>query len=277
VKALSLALIACPECSSEDITGTPQPDSRLLIHCADCGHEWLRGEARRDPARPHVRSVDTLQGEFPSAADVRPDVRERITALEAEYIAQKPDADPDVEGFASRYRELFQKENLSSASPEALLHFATSTTLANPGNTSGFTRAWKTAGDDKAADGVRASIDHLLYGPESLRVEDRLTQLVEGKKGLGFPSFKEPMLTKVLAVVEPERFLPLLRYSAAADGKKEIAKDVFGLDLPPVDKSSFTAGRVAVWSNDLLRSLVGLENPQEAAAFLRWAKVRPTG
>ena len=82
---------------------------------------------------------------------------------------------------------------------------------------------------------------------------------------------------KVLAVVEPERFLPLLRYSAAADGKKEIAKDVFGLDLPPVDKSSFTAGRVAVWSNDLLRSLVGLENPQEAAAFLRWAKVRPTG
>ena len=160
-----------------------------------------------------MRSVDTLQGEFPSAADVRPDVRERITALEAEYIAQKPDADPDVEGFASRYRELFQKENLSSASPEALLHFATSTTLANPGNTSGFTRAWETAGDDKAADGVRASIEHLLYGPESLRVEDRLTQLVEGKKGLGFPSFKEPMLTKVLAVVEPERATPPARGS----------------------------------------------------------------
>ena len=60
------------------------------------------------------------------------------------------------------------------------------------------------------------------YGPESLRLEDRFTQLVEGKKGLGFPSFKEPLLTKVLCVVEPGRFLPVVKYSAAADGKKEM-------------------------------------------------------
>ncbi|MCW2683930.1 MAG: hypothetical protein JWP33_1843, partial [Blastococcus sp.] len=26
-----MALIACPKCNSEDITGTPQADSRLLI------------------------------------------------------------------------------------------------------------------------------------------------------------------------------------------------------------------------------------------------------
>ncbi len=270
-----MALITCPQCSSEEITGVPQPDSRLLISCADCGHEWLRGEARRDPARPHVRTAETLAAEFPQAADVRPDVRDRIAALEAEFLTVERDPDPDAEGFASRYRELFAADALPEASPEALLHFVTSPTVANCGNTSGFTRAWKTAGDHGAAAAVRASIRHLLYGPETLTLEDRFTQLVEGKKGVGFPSFKEPMLAKVLAVVDPDRFLPLLRYSAAADGKKELTREVFQLDLPPVDKTAFTIGRVALWSNDLLRSLIGLENPQDAAAFLRWAKIRP--
>jgi predicted Zn-ribbon and HTH transcriptional regulator len=47
-----MALIACPKCHSEDINGTPQADSRLLIHCNQCGSVWLRCEARRDPGRP---------------------------------------------------------------------------------------------------------------------------------------------------------------------------------------------------------------------------------
>ena len=64
-----MALIACPNCNSEDITGTPQADSRLLIHCANCGHEWLRGEARRDPGRPAVQTIDSLHAAFPEAAD----------------------------------------------------------------------------------------------------------------------------------------------------------------------------------------------------------------
>ena len=37
----------------------------------------------------------------------------------------------------------------------------------------------------------------------------------------------------MLCVVEPDRWLPVLKYSAAADGKKEIAKLVYDLDLPP--------------------------------------------
>jgi Zn ribbon nucleic-acid-binding protein len=78
-----MALIACPKCNSEDITGTPQADSRLLITCANCGHEWLRGEARRDPGRPAVRTIDSLHAAFPTVADVRPDVRERVQMLQA--------------------------------------------------------------------------------------------------------------------------------------------------------------------------------------------------
>jgi hypothetical protein len=273
-----LALITCPTCSSEDINGTPQPDSRLLIHCNECGHEWLRGEARRDPARPAVRTIDSLHGEFPTAADVRPDVRERVMLLTSEFLLERPEPDPDVAPYRERYAALFTQENLRNATPDQLLHFANSATVADPGNVSGFNRAWKTAGPDKAATQVRATIDYLLFGPDSLRLEDRFTHLVDGtKKGLGFPSFKEALLTKVLCVVEPERFLPVVRYTAAAGGKKELAKTVFELDLPPVEKGAWTIGRLALWSNDLLRSLVGNDIPdlQQAARFLQWASTRP--
>ena len=273
-----LALITCPTCDSEDINGTPQPDSRLLIHCNDCGNEWLRGEARRDPARPAVQTSESLRATFPTAADVRPDVRERVMLLTSEFLLERPEPDPDVVPYRERYAALFTREGLPSATSEQLLHFANSTTVADPGNISGFNRAWKTAGPDKAATQVRATIEYLLFGPESLKLEDRMTHLVDGtKKGLGFPSFKESLLTKVLCVVSPERFLPIVKYTAAAGGKKELVKAVFELDLPPVEKSAWTVGRLAVWSNDLLRSLVGNELPdlQEAARFLQWAKAQP--
>ena len=70
-----MALIACPNCSSEDINGKPQADSRLLIHCNDCGTEWLRGVVRRDPGRPAVQTIDSLHAEFPTAAAVRHEIR----------------------------------------------------------------------------------------------------------------------------------------------------------------------------------------------------------
>jgi len=272
-----MALIACPKCASEDIDGTPQPDSRLLIHCQNCGHEWLRGEARRDPGRPAVQTIDSLHSEFPTVLDVRPEVRERVMMLQSEFLLERPDPDPATTEYLARYQQAFSREGLSSVPPEALLHFANSTTVANPGNMSGFNRAWKTQGDEAAARKVRETIEFLLYGPESLRLEDRFTQLVEGKKGLGFPSFKEPLLTKVLCVVEPDRFLPVVKYSAAADGKKEIAKLVYDLDLPPAAKVSWTIGRLAIWSNDLLRSLVGNDIPdlRLATQFLMWARNQP--
>jgi hypothetical protein len=272
-----MALIACPKCNGEDINGTPQPDSRLLIHCNDCGHEWLRGEARRDPSRPAVRTIDSLHAAFPTPHDVRPDVRERVELLKAEFLLDRRETDPEVEKYRTRYQEFFSREGLSTAPADDLYEFANSDTVANAGNMSGFNRAWKTQGPDKAAQKVRETIEYLLYGPDSLRIEDRLTQLIDGKK-VGFPSFnKEPLLTKVLCVVEPERFLPVLKYTAPTDGKKEIAKLVFDLDLPPAEKVAWTIGRVAIWSNDLLRSLVGNDIPDlhHATQFLAWAKTRP--
>jgi hypothetical protein len=272
-----MALIACPKCNSEDINGTPQADSRLLIHCEDCGHEWLRGEARRDSSRPAVQTIDSLHAAFPTALDVRFDVRERFEMLVADFQLNHPAPDPEVAAYRERYQQLFSRDGLASAPPEALLDFATTNTVASAGNMSGLNRAWKTQGADHAAQKVRESIEFLLRGPDSLRLEDRLTQLIDGKN-MGLPSVnKEPLLTKVLCVAEPDRFLPLLTYSAPTDGKKEIVKLVFELDLPPVEKAGWTIGRLAVWSNDLLHALVGNDIPdlQQAARFLAWAKTRP--
>ena len=197
--------------------------------------------------------------------------------LQAEFQLERPEPDPAVEAYRSRYAELFSRDGLRSATPDQLHYFANSDTVAAPGNMSGFNRAWKTQGPDRSADQVRATIEYLLHGPDSLRLEDRLTHLVDGKKGLGFPGFKEALLTKVLCIVEPERFLPILKYSTAADGKKEIAKLVFDLDLPPAEKVAWTIGRLILWSNDLLRTLVGNDIPdlQRAAQFLLWAKAQP--
>lgn len=272
-----MALIACPECASEDINGTPQPDSRLLIHCNDCGNEWLRGEARRDPARPAVQSIDTLRAEFPTAADVRPDVRERVLALQTDFLMREYEPDPEVEAYRAKYQQLFTAEGLADASPADLEHFANSNTVAGPGRLDGFNRAWKALGPDTAARQVRGTIEYLLRGSESLALEDRLTRLVDGTKVQGFPGFKETLLTKVLCIVEPDRFLPVLKYSTAGGGKKELTKLVFDIALPPVEKTTWTIGRLIVWSNDLLRSLVGNDIPdlQRATQFLAWAKNQP--
>ena len=177
-----MALIACPKCNSEDINGTPQPDSRLLIHCNDCGHEWLRGEARRDPSRPAVRPSTRCTPPSRRRPTCAPTSGSGWTCSKSEFLLDRREPDPEVAKYRARYQELFSREGLPTAPPEELYEFANTDTVAAAGNMSGFNRAWKTQGPDKAAQKVRETIEFLLHGPESLRLEDRLTQLVDGKK-----------------------------------------------------------------------------------------------
>ncbi len=82
--------------------------------------------------------------------------------------------------------------------------------------------------------------------------------------------FRESLLTKVLCIVEPERFLPILIYSSEAGGKRQSAESVFGRSLPPAAKTSMTRGRLACWSNDLLVRAPGdgFVDLQHASSFL---------
>ncbi|MEU9106898.1 hypothetical protein AB0D54_21600 [Streptomyces xanthophaeus] len=88
--------------------------------------------------------------------------------------------------------------------------------------------------------------------------------------------FKEALLTRVLCVVRPDRFLTILKYTTEAGGKREIARKVDGLELPAPESVNRTRGRLILWSNDLLHTLVGdgFVNQQHSAALLWWAKDR---
>ena len=145
--------------------------------------------------------------------------------------------------------------------------------VSNPGNMSVFNDAWNEVGSEPAASEVRQMIEYLLRGPQSVPLEERLTQLIEGTKPFGIRGFKEALLTKVLCVVFPDRYLTILKYTGTA-GKREIARSIWGLELPDPENVTWRIGRLVVWSNDLLLALIGdgFETQQHAAAFLWWAK-----
>lgn len=275
-----MALQTCPICDSSELDGVDRlPDGRLVVRCLDCDHEWTRGESRRISPAPVAATYETLKVAFPKTDAVRPEIRERVSMLVQTFLQATPELDPRIPPYRAKYQQIFSAEGLPEADPEDLKAFANNAIVANPGNMSVFNDAWNSMGPERAAARVRATIDHLLPGPEGTRLEDRFTDLVEERKGLGMTGFKESLLTRVLCMVEPKRFLPILKYSTPSGGKKEIAAAVYGLELPAREKVSWTIGRLVTWSNDLLVDLLGssFDDLGHASGFLWWAKDQPGG
>ena len=271
-----MALAMCPLCSDdEDIELVRILDSgrRLVRH--RCGCAWEHGEPV-DPKRQSSHSFDSLKGRFPRAEDVDPERLERVTRLRAQYLATRPDFDPDVAAYWEKYQGIFSREGLWTCDPRDLKDFANTGVGAHPGNQSMFNTSWNAMGDAAAAESTRQTVEYLLRGPDGVPREDRLQQLLSGAKPFAMTGFKEALLTKVLCVVEPERFLSILKYTTEAGGKREIARTVYGLELPAPESVNWTRGRLILWSNDLLHTLVGegFANQQHSAAFLWWAKDR---
>lgn len=169
---------------------------------------------------------------------------------------------------------MFSTDGLWECNPQDLKDFANNSIGAHPGNMSVFNNAWNDLGPEAAAERVRNTVEYLLRGPASIRIEDRLTDLITGRKGMGMTGFRESLLTRVLCVVEPERFVPILTYSGEGTGKRDITQAVFGLRIPKQDQVSMQIGRLVFWSNDLLNELLGegFKSRQHASAFLWWAK-----
>ena len=109
-------------------------------------------------------------------------------------------------------------------------------------------------------------------------MDDRLTDLIEARRGIGMKGFREALLTKVLCMVEPQRFIPILTYTSKA-GKREYAKWVYDLDLPEPAAVSWTIGQLIFWSNDLLVELAGegFEHAEHVGEFLWWEGQHPYG
>ena len=267
--------ITCPVCGSGDLDLVEElADGRRAVRCLDCDHDWIRGESRATPPAPVAATYESLRARFPTADDVRPEARERVEALVAAFLEHTPRSEADNAPYREKYQQIFSEEGLARAAPADSKAFANNTILAHPGNMSVFNAAWNEMGDERAADRLRSTVTYLLRGPDGTRLEDRFTDLVQERHGLGMTGFKESLLTRVLCIVHPERFLPILKYSTAAGGKKEVAAAVFGLELPASEKVSWTIGRLVTWSNDLLNSLLPpvFDDLGHAAAFLWWAK-----
>jgi hypothetical protein len=245
----------CPICSSDDLDGNRQTDGTILVRCGACQHTWTRGEPRRAPVR--VDTLEAARKRFPSAGDVTPARLERVEAMKREFLARRPQPDPEVAPYWERYQQVFSAEGLRSCRPQDLKDFANTPTGARPGNMSVFNDEWNALGTEAAAARTRDAIEYLLRGPADRPLEERLTDLIDERDGRGMKGFKESLLTKVLCVMQPDRFVPILTYSTEAGGKREIAKWFYDLALPDQNRVQWTIGRLIIWSNDLLLSLVG--------------------
>lgn len=267
-------MATCEQCQSDNLDLVEAlPDGRRLIGCNDCGHQWPRGEPTVRP-EPTRSSYETAQRLFPTPDDVDPARMAWVNELKSEFLMARPQPNPDVAPYWALYQEVFSEAGLQQCDPQLLKDFANHNTGAGLGNQSVFNRAWNEFGTHAATARTRHSVEYLLYGPQERPLADRLTDVIEDDKGQFMTGFKEALLTKVLCVVYPDRFLPILTYSSDAGGKKEIAHHVYGITLPDRWKVQWTIGRLIVWSNDLLLQLVGDGFPttQHVSQFLWDAK-----
>lgn len=270
---MAIDLVECSNCETDEhvklverLTGTQKK-----LKCSTCGHEWLRGE----PARQKVQlpTLEEIKKRFPKPGDVDPGRLARANELKAEFLRREPEPVPSIAPYWAKYQQVFSSNGLAKADPRDLKDFANSNIGANPGNMSVFNEAWNDMGNDAGAAQVRKAVEYLLRGTSPVDLEDRLTALINDTTSLGMKGFKESLLTKVLCIVYPDRFLTILMYTGAA-GKREIARSLWGLELPDPARVDWTIGRLILWSNDLLLALLGegFRHQQHAAEFLWWAK-----
>lgn len=263
----------CPTCMTDEhvvlvekLTGTQR-----RLRCERCGFEWLRGEPLQQ--RVALPTLAEIRRRFPRPEDVLPERLARANELKAEFLRRAPEPETNVAAYWARYQQVFSAEGLPTANPQDLKDFANSNVGANPGNMSVFNDAWNEMGPEAGAERVREVVDYLLRGTSPIDLEDRLTALILDTRSVGMKGFKESLLTKVLCIVYPDRYLTILKYTGVA-GKREIARSIWGIDLPDPEAVTWTIGRLILWSNDLLLALLGdgFRHQQHGAAFLWWAK-----
>jgi hypothetical protein len=260
--------LQCPECAGDDLRRVPTTDDSIAVACESCGHEWTR--APSSSARPAVARYT------PADPAVAEQAAARTGALVDDFLAEHPEPRQDVAAFREQYQRVFTAEGLGDADPEVLREFAASQLPAFAGPITVLLTEWNRLGDQRAAVEMRAAIAHLLRGPGSQPVERRFTDLATSGSGWGMKGFREALLMKVLCVVHPAHFLPVLVYDGAS-GKRAMASRLYGIDLPEPKKTGRPIGYLAVSSNDLLREKAGdrFVDLPHFGEFLWWAHARP--
>lgn len=270
----------CPRCgdTSPDVLDV-LPDQRRRLSCADCGHVWLAGQALT-PERlrtSRVMSRDEAAQLFPTPDDVAPRRLAHVRGLERTFLTENPEPDPRVGPFWRKYQQVFSSEGLADPDADALHYFANSPIGAYAGQMTVFNNAWKEVGPREGARRVAEALTLLLHAPEEGPPEDRLTRLLQPDCPIGLKGWKEALYTKVLCIMQPDVFLPIVTYDSSDVGKRGLARRVWDLELPAVDRTAMTRGRLIFWSNQLLHDLAGPDfaHAEHISSFLWWAKDQP--
>lgn len=192
----------------------------------------------------------------------------------AKFLHLYPDPE-DTAAYWAKYQCIFSAEGLPHADPLDLKAFANSGVGARIGNMSVFNTEWNRLGPERAADRVREVIGYLLHAEGRASIEVRLDDLLGRQPPVEMKGLKEAILTKVLCVAHPEDYVRFLVYTSPSGkaGKREVARQVWGLELPSPKDSDLTLGQLIKRSNDLLIKLAGdgFKNLQHASDFIWWS------
>lgn len=258
----------CARCSSEntEVTST-LPDGRNRYRCMNCRLSWWAGSGRRAAGGGTSKT-------FPRKEELTPEEgQERFEMLVRQYQREGTPPTAEERAWRDRYREHFSREGLEKVAAADLKAFASAREVANPGPMTVFNTAWNEMGDEQASGHVRRMIGHILYG-EGAPLEQRLTDVIDGNEGLGMAGFKTTLATKVLCVVQAERFVPILPVKGKLK-KTAFLQHVWGVAVS--DPRGASVGELIVWSNDLLRERLEGTFPDllDGASFLGWARTQP--
>lgn len=280
----------CPQCgaTSSEVLEVLL-DQRRRLYCDDCNKPFLAGTAQPVPSPStastrragSVRAYDAARPAFSKTDQVDPARRERVETLKARFLDEHPQPEVGVAAFWEDYQKVFSRDGLSRPDVTKLHRFANSQVGASVGPMTNFNNAFNELGPQEAARRVVEASAYVLYGeqgPAEEHPEDRLTYLLQQDSPLGVKGWREALLTKTLAVVEPQRIIPIVTYESSRDlGKRAMAARIWGLTLPAPDRTSMTLGRLIYWSNDLLLELAGdgFAHAQHVSQFLWWIKDFP--
>jgi hypothetical protein len=266
-------MVRCPNCGGDDLELAERLDGDArIIRCNRCGYQWQRGQVPQH-AIPGETNEGRLRAQFPTIDDVP---SKRLQALQARINdpGQPKWSEHQVE-FRTRYRTLFStRDHLGRMTAEDFRDFFISGELADAGPARFMAaRTLKQLGADAFLEKVQAALEYLLFN-EQRSLEQRLTDLIDGQAPPAVKGVREAILTKVLAAAWPEKIFPALVYdSEGGSGKRQVAEALLGLSLPPRDRSNWTIGRLAIWSNDLfvdLASVLGFQDLPRAADLVWW-------
>ncbi|WP_327343088.1 hypothetical protein [Streptomyces europaeiscabiei] len=123
---------------------------------------------------------------------------------------------------------MFSRDALWTCDPRLLKAFANSDLGAHPGNQATFDSTWNAMGDTAAGDETSKTLKYLLYGPAAGPARGPAPHLLAGTVPFAMTGFKEALLTRVLCVMQPDRFLSILKCTTEAGGKRETARMVYG-------------------------------------------------